>query len=74
MIEFEITISRHEDGTKITIKKYANSNKEAQELAFRDKAIIEFLAGYDGLYNVKVINTEVQAMSKLVIVTKPQLN
>lgn len=74
MTEFTIIISRHNDGSKISITKNANSNKEAQDLAFKDKSVIEFLASYDGLYNVSTHNTEVMAKSKLVIVTKPQFN
>lgn len=72
--EFTITISRYFDNSRITINKNANSNKEAQELAFKDQSVLEFIAGYDGLYSVKIINTEVMAKLKLVFITKAQLN
>lgn len=72
--EFRITISRYFDNVRITVNKNANSNKEAQELAFKDQSVLEFLAGYDGLYSVKIINTEIMAKLRLVVMTKAQLN
>ena len=72
--EFTITISRYFDNSRITINKNANSNKEAQELAFKDQSVLEFLRGYDGLYSVKIINTEIMAKLELAVITKTQLN
>ena len=74
MTEFRITITRHLDRVRITVWKDAESNKQAKELAFKDRSVLEFLSCYDGLYNVKVINTEIIELNKLVVVTKPQLN
>ena len=74
MIEFTITISRYFDNVRITVTKNANSNKEAQELAFKDQSVLEFLTGYDGLYSVKIVNAECMAKLELAVITKAQLN
>lgn len=74
MTTFKITLSRYSDRVKITVWKLAESNKQAQELALKDKNVIEFLTGYDGLYDISILNGKSILEGKLLSLHKSQLN
>ena len=73
-MNFKVTYKRHDTSSKISVWVESPTNEQAYQEALNEKQVRDFLAGYDGFYDISIISQQTLEESKLQMFPKLSFN